>query len=112
MHLRRGRQDNTPDAHGQQLKRIGQAASGITGFGIEPDQIQFCLEATGHYWLALYCQLSELGYSLHVINPIQSDALRNFYVRKTKTDQKDSLLLADLLRWAVHQRPSWLRKLF
>jgi len=66
--------------------------------GIEPDGVKFCLEATGHYWLPIYCHLSELGFQLHVINPIQSDALRNLYVRKTKTDQKDALLLADLLR--------------
>ena len=65
---------------------------------IEPNDIKFCLEATGHYWLPIYCHLSELGFQLHVINPIQSDALRNLYVRKTKTDRKDALLLADLLR--------------
>lgn len=60
--------------------------------------IEFCLEATGHYWLALYCHLVELDYPVHVINPIQSDAMRNLYVRKTTTDTKDAVLLADLLR--------------
>jgi transposase len=60
--------------------------------------VQFCLEATGHYWLALYWHLTERDFQVHVINPIQSDALRNLYVRKTKTDRKDALLLADLLR--------------
>lgn len=57
------------------------------------------MEATGHYWLALYCHLSDLNFKVSVINPIQSDALRNLYVRKMKTDQKDALLLADLLRF-------------
>ncbi|MGI6330512.1 MAG: IS110 family transposase [Zhaonellaceae bacterium] len=66
---------------------------------IEVSQIEFCLEATGHYWLGLYCHLTELGYKVHVINPIQSDALRNFYVRKTKTDRKDAQLLADIVRF-------------
>lgn len=66
---------------------------------IGPGGVEFCMEATGHYWLALYCHLDELGYRVHVINPIQSDALRNLYVRKTKTDQNDALLLADLLRF-------------
>lgn len=66
---------------------------------IGPGGIEFCMEATGHYWLALYCHLDELGYRVHVVNPIQSDALRNLYVRKTKTDQNDALLLADLLRF-------------
>lgn len=59
---------------------------------------RFCLEATGHYWIALYCQLQEHGFSIDVVNPMQSDALRNLYIRKTKTDQKDSFILADLLR--------------
>jgi len=66
---------------------------------LEPGGIEFCMEATGHYWLALYCHLVELDYGVHVVNPIQSDALRNLYVRKTKTDQNDALLLADLLRF-------------
>ncbi len=65
---------------------------------IKTDDICFCLEATGHYWLPLFSQLEQRGYQLHVINPIQSDALRNLYVRKTKTDTKDALLLADMMR--------------
>jgi transposase len=73
----------------QALKRLGAG----------PNNIKFCLEATGHYWLPIYCYLNKLGFRLHVINPIQSDALRNLYIRKTKTDQKDALLLADLLRF-------------
>lgn len=64
----------------------------------ETSDIMFCMEATGHYWLALYCHLIDMDYQVRVINPIQSDALRNLYIRKTKTDQKDSLILADLLR--------------
>jgi len=79
----------------QGLEKLLEALASLK---IEPENISFCLEATGHYWLALYCQLKELGYQLHVINPIQSDALRNLYVRKAKTDKKDALLLADLVR--------------
>ncbi len=66
--------------------------------GIEPDGVKFCLEALDITGSLFFCHLSELGFQLHVINPIQSDALRNLYVRKAKTDQKDALLLADLLR--------------
>lgn len=62
------------------------------------DAIVFCLEATGHYWLSLYCFLANQGYRVHVINPIQSDAIRNLYIRKSKTDHKDAFILADLLR--------------
>lgn len=79
-------------------KGLEKLLDALKTFKIEPENILFCIEATGHYWLALYCQLRERGYRLHVINPIQSDALRNLYVRKTKTDKKDALLLADLIR--------------
>ena len=55
------------------------------------------LEATGHYWLNLYSELKK-DYPVKVINPLQSDSLRNFYLRKVKTDKKDCLIVADLLR--------------
>jgi transposase len=57
------------------------------------------LEATGHYWLSVYSYLSELGYNLKVINPIQSDSFRNMYIRQTKNDSKDSFLIAQIIRF-------------
>ena len=57
------------------------------------------LEATGHYWLALYSFLADAGWTIKVINPIQSDAFRNMYIRKTKTDRKDSFIIAEVLRF-------------
>jgi transposase len=60
--------------------------------------VLFCLEATGHYWLSLYCYLSSKGLRCLVINPIQSDSLRNLYIRRTKTDKKDSFIIADIAR--------------
>jgi transposase len=58
----------------------------------------FGLEATGHYWLPIYCNLKAQDLSLVVLNPIQSDSLRNLYIRRTKTDKKDSFIIADVLR--------------
>ena len=55
------------------------------------------MEATGHYWLCLYSELKR-DYPVKVINPLQSDSLRNLYLRKVKTDKKDCLIVADLLR--------------
>jgi transposase len=63
-----------------------------------PDQVAVVMEATGHYWLNLYGFLVGHGFQVRVLNPIQSDAARNLYIRKTKTDAKDSFILADLLR--------------
>ncbi len=58
----------------------------------------FVLEATGHYWLSLYCYLSSKELTIQVINPIQSDSLRNLYIRRSKTDKKDSFIIADIAR--------------
>jgi transposase len=56
------------------------------------------MEATGHYYLSLYCFLFDKGYQVNVINPIQSDAIRNLFLRKTKNDAKDSFLIAETIR--------------
>ncbi len=56
------------------------------------------MEATGHYWLSLYCFLFDQGFQVNVINPIQSDAVRNLFLRKTKNDSKDSFLIAETIR--------------
>jgi len=56
------------------------------------------MEATGHYYLSLYCFLFDQGYQVHAINPIQSDAIRNLFLRKTKNDAKDSFLIAETIR--------------
>src|SRR5690625_1750892 len=50
------------------------------------------LEATGHYWLSVFSFLHKLGFKTTVFNPLQSDALRHFYIRKTKTDVSDAYL--------------------
>lgn len=67
---------------------------------IDPDlsHFEFGMESTGHYWLNLYTHLSDLGCIVHVINPVQSDALRGLYIRQTKNDIKDSAIIADVIR--------------
>lgn len=62
--------------------------------------VEVGLEATGHYWLALYSFLCENSFSVHVINPIQTDGWRKgTEIRKRKTDIIDSLLIADFIRY-------------
>ena len=56
------------------------------------------MEATGHYHLSLYCFLFDKGFQVNVINPLQSDAVRNLFLRKTKNDAKDSFLIAETIR--------------
>lgn len=62
------------------------------------DVIVIGMEATGHYWLSLYCFLFDQGFQVNVINPLQSDAVRNIFLRKTKNDSKDSFLIAETIR--------------
>ena len=63
--------------------------------------VVFGLEATGHYWLALYSFLVKKGFKVSVINPYQSDAFRKVHLSTTKTDKEDSFLIADLLRFGL-----------
>ncbi len=85
--------------------KISNTSSGFEAFiaklkDIDPDlsHFEFGMESTGHYWLNLYTHLSDLGCIVHVINPVQSDALRGLYIRQTKNDIKDSAIIADVIR--------------
>jgi transposase len=57
------------------------------------------MESTSHYWLALYSNLKNKGYTVHVLNPIQSNALRGMYIRQVKNDEKDSFIIAEVIRF-------------
>jgi transposase len=58
------------------------------------------LEATGHYWLALFDDLTRQRNSITVINPLQIAAYRRSGIRKVKTDTADAFWIADFLRIA------------
>jgi len=64
------------------------------------DEAVVGLEATGHYWLALYDGLSRQGFALAVINPLQVSAYRKRGVRKVKNDRIDAIWIADFVRTA------------
>src|SRR5690625_1525715 len=65
-----------------------------------PSHVLTGMEATGHYWLALFSFLDEADYFVHVINPIQTDGWRKgTEIRKRKTDIIDSVLIAVLMRY-------------
>ena len=55
------------------------------------------LESTGHYAENLIFFLYQRGYKIGLINPIQTDALRDSNIRKTKTDKIDTKLIAQCL---------------
>ena len=70
----------------------------INQYKLTPDNAVVGLEATGHYWLSVFSFLHKLGFKTTVFNPLQSDALRHFYIRKTKTDVSDAYLIAQVIR--------------
>lgn len=68
-------------------------------FEADTSNIIIGMEATGHYWVSLYSYLIDLGFTVYVINPIQSDAFRKMYIRQTKNDSKDSFVIAQIMRF-------------
>lgn len=69
--------------------------------------VEIGMEATGHYWLSVYSFLIENKYTVHVVNPIQTDGWRKgTEIRKRKTDIIDSVLIADLIRYGNFNKTS------
>ena len=94
------------DMEGRTVRKSLRFANSQAGYNKFMDMVRslnepvvFGMEATGHYWLTLYTHLRNDGYTVHVINPIQSDALRGMYIRKTKNDTVDSVIIADVIRF-------------
>ena len=71
----------------------------LTGVSANPKDFIVGMESTGHYWLALYSALRKRGYTVHVLNPIQSNALRGMYIRQVKNDEHDSFIIAEVIRF-------------
>jgi transposase len=72
----------------------------LASHNVQMEGLEIGLEATGHYWLAVYSFLCDRGCKLHVINPIQTDGWRKgVEIRKRKTDTIDSVLIAELVRY-------------
>ena len=61
------------------------------------DQILIGLESTAHYAENVIFYLMQREYQVVLINPLQTAALRNSGIRKTKTDKVDSLLIIKAL---------------
>ena len=59
------------------------------------------MESTSHYHLILYHFFSEAGLQVIVVNPLQSSSMKNFEIRKRKTDRVDAYKLAMLYRVQV-----------
>jgi transposase len=63
-------------------------------------QVLIGLEATGHYWWALYDELTQQAYPVVVLNALQVHAFRQSGVRKVKSDRTDAVWIAEFLRFS------------
>jgi len=62
-----------------------------------PGKVLIGMEATGHYWMCLYHELTRRGYACVVLNPLQTNARSSARIRKTRTDKIDSGTIARLI---------------
>lgn len=65
-----------------------------------PGPVLIGLEATGHYWWALYDELTRHAYPVVVLNALQVHAFRQSGVRKVKSDRTDAAWIAEFLRFS------------
>lgn len=56
------------------------------------------IEATGHYWMCLYFELTRRGYECVVLNPIETRSQQRRRIRKNKTDKIDAKGIARFVR--------------
>lgn len=95
------------DSNGEVIQEAFLIKNSINGFNYFMDKlkenkvnISDCLvgmESTGHYGENLIQFLHNKGFNIGIINPIQTDALRNSNIRKTKTDKIDTYLIIQSL---------------
>lgn len=57
------------------------------------------MESTGHYHKILFHSLCKAGYDVCVINPLQTDSIKNLGIRKVKNDKVDARKVALLYRF-------------
>lgn len=81
--------DNTDEGYKRFFAVLDKASDGTP--------IIVGMEATGHYWLNICSALLIRDFETHVINPIQTDAIRRMNIRKTKTDSVDCHYIAKVL---------------
>ena len=57
------------------------------------------MESTGHYHKILFHSLCKFGFEVSIINPIQTDSIKNIGIRKVKNDKIDAQKIALLHRF-------------
>jgi transposase len=81
---------NDIEGYRQLLQRLAEAGG--------PRKVLVGMEATGHYWLSLHDFLTRQGYTVAVLNPIQTAQQAKKSIRTAKTDKIDTEPIAVLLK--------------
>ena len=95
------------DEHGQPVQRPFTIENTRAGFdqllqalAALKSPVLIGLEATGHYWWALYDDLTHHEHPVVVLNALQVHAFRKSGVRKVKSDRTDAGWIAEFLRFS------------
>lgn len=67
------------------------------------EQLLFGMESTAHYSNNLSNYLLSQGYTVGMINPLQTCALRKTRIRNTKNDKIDSMVICEALSLNMHK---------
>ena len=96
-------EDGQPPCKTMELKNsdagFERCAAWLEGLAGGPSDVFIGMEATGHYWMALFARLASEGHSVCVINPMEVKAVRKLKGKsKVKNGRVDALLIAETLR--------------
>ena len=95
----RGKDAAKPMQFANSTAGFDRCAAYLDGLAESKSDLLVGMEATGHYWLPLFCRLQDEGYAVVVINPVRTDAMRRFKgSSRVKTDMIDCVLIAETLR--------------
>lgn len=95
----RGKEIAGPMKFANSAVGFDRCAAYLEGLSESKSEVQVGMEATGHYWLPLFCRLQRDGYDVVVINPMRTDAMRRFKgSSRVKTDFVDCAIIAETLR--------------
>lgn len=89
----RGKPFSIPNSHAGLSRLIGR----VEQANPERQRVVFGLEATSHYWLALYSHLRKSGHEVVTLNPLQTSAYRRLQIRPVKNDRRDAWCIAEVL---------------
>ena len=81
------------------MSRVGfeELSKRLSSLSVPKESILIGMESTACYHITLFSFLTSLGYTVIIINPLLISNFVKLQLRKTKTDKKDALVIAQFL---------------